>query len=192
MSLATRHLGCPAPNVIVGGPDVLGGQHPDYGQLEVVVFGFPGGWSGAQGVPLPAHGALVQLVHELTAKAMQRLGAATAKLMAEPPRFEAYDAPFLRSARMGGFARGHPEDSAYSGQGPAGLGARLPLARVLHRVVCCGVVRLLMVPVWCVNLSAGPICSVSSGCSRFVGRPGRAALPVCIAGYNVAAVRPHA
>ena len=119
----------PTANVVMGGPDVLGGQHPDCGQREVFVLGFPWGWSGAQGLPLPADETLEQLDHALAAKPMPRLSAATAKVMAEAPWFEAHDAGFPQSAWMGGLTRGHPEESADSEQGPAGLGACVPWAR---------------------------------------------------------------
>ena len=105
----------PAASVVVGGPDVLGGRHPDCGQREVFVLGFPGGWAGAQGVQLPADGALVQLDYALAAKPVPRLGAATAKVMAETPRLEAHGAQFPRTARMGGLARGHPKENVNSG-----------------------------------------------------------------------------
>ena len=120
----------PAADVVVGGPDVLGGQHPDRGQRDIFVFGFPGGPSGAQGVQLPAQGTLVQLDYAIVAKPVPRLGAATAKVMAKTPRPNEHGARFPRFTRMVGLARGHPEESANSGQGSAGSGARVPLAHV--------------------------------------------------------------
>ena len=111
-------------------PDVLGGEHPHCGQREVFILSFPGGWSCAPGVPLPADAALVQLDHTLAAKPVRRVGAATAKVMAEAPRFEAHAAQFPRSVWMGGMARRHPEKSADSEQGLTGSEARMPWARV--------------------------------------------------------------
>ena len=89
-----------------GGPDLLGGKHPDRGQCAVFVLGSPGYWSGAQGVLFPADGTLVQLDRALAAKPVSRLGATTAKVMAGAPRLEANDAQFRRSAWIGGLSLG--------------------------------------------------------------------------------------
>ena len=180
-----------------GGADPLGGQHPDRNQREVFLLGLPGGWSGAQGVRLPADGTLVQLDHALAAKSVPRLGAATAKVMAEAPWLEVQDAQFPRCAWMGGLARGHPEESVNSRQWSARRGARVPWALVSQwseLMWCNACLRsgLRGVPGWRANLLAEPIGTVWSGCSKFVGRPERAALAACIVGYDVAALRPHA
>ena len=129
-----------AANVVVGGPDVLGGQHADRGQREVFVLGFPGGCSGAQGVPLPADGTLVQLDHALAAEPVARLSAPTAKVMARAPRFVAHGARFPRSAWVGGLARGHPKESIDREQGSAGSEARAPW--LVYRNAWCGAMRV--------------------------------------------------
>ena len=139
----------PAANVVGGGSDVLGGQH------EFFVLGFPGGWSGAQGVPLPADGTVVQIDHALAAKPVPCLGAATAEVMAEVPRLVAHGARFPRSAWMGGLSRGHPEESADSGQGSAGFEASMTWARVSQCATWCNVCLrsgFPVVPGWRVNL----------------------------------------
>ena len=158
-----QRLQSPSPGVVLGGPDVLGGQHPDRGQSEVFVLGFPRGRSGAQGLPLPADGTLVQLDHALAAKPVPPLGAATAKVLARAPRFEAHDARFPRSTWMGGLARGHPQESVNSEQGSSGPGGHVLLARVSQCVMWCNVCLrsgLHRVLRWRANLLAEPIGSV--------------------------------
>ena len=64
----------------------------------------------------------MQLDHRLAAKPVPRLGATTAKVMAEAPRFVAHGAQITRSAWLGGLARGHPAGGAMCGGAAGGAG----------------------------------------------------------------------
>ena len=106
-----------------------------------------------------ADGTLVQLDHALAAKPVPCLRAATAKVMAEAPRFLGHGARFPWSARVGGLARGYPEEIVDSEQGTAGSGARVPWARVSQCVMWYNVCLRFRAPrgSGLARQSAGPI-----------------------------------
>ena len=82
--------------MVVGCPDVLGGKHPDGGHREVLVLGLTQGRAVAQGVRLPADGALVQLDYASAAEPVPYLSAAAAKVISEKHGLEAQVARFPR------------------------------------------------------------------------------------------------
>ena len=67
-----------------GAQHVLGGQHPNRHHREVLILGLSGWRAGAEGVPLPAEGAGVQLDDALPAEPVLCLGAAAAKVLPRP------------------------------------------------------------------------------------------------------------
>ena len=70
-----------AGDVVVRGPDVLGGQPPGRLHREVLTLGFSGRPAGADGVSPSAEGAGAQLDDALAAGPLPRLGAAAAEVM---------------------------------------------------------------------------------------------------------------